>query len=157
MSRTNRINKMIKTSEKHINSGLIDNKTDYAIRFAKAIAESPNNKRIEENLTSFVMKSRHILVTSRNYDKLRSDNVEFAELGMGAHSEPLVKVKCNNEFYYFTVADPYGIYLCNEYLRSLNLNVDISFKNYNQYGMLLWRITELLKEKRFLTFKVSKS
>ncbi len=46
----------------------------------------------------------------------------------------------------FPVDTGFGLNICNDFLKSLNLGIDIKFENFCQYGQLMWDITFLLEE-----------
>lgn len=71
------------------------------------------------------------------------------ELKKSKDDEPIVSIWKENksheiEFEHFYLTSGFGIYCCNEFLRSLHTGLDINFVNFTQYYNLLYVINTYL-------------
>lgn len=83
------------------------------------------------------------------------NNIVKMELVPDKKHDPMVSVGVDNDgslqFYNFPAIKGYQIHSINEFLKSLNLDVEIQFKTYVEYGALLNQCMNLIKAKRKAT------
>lgn len=149
MSRTKRIEKKVAYLGHYIESAACRNKTDYALTLARKIA-GLDNKALEAYLDECIADSRRIPVDYRTGAVPKADRVEYVMLMPDHDGKPVVEVKQDNIFYYFPLTNGFQVHICNEFLRSLDLGIDIHFKSFLQYGNMLMECSELLRKKKAL-------
>jgi len=149
MSRTKRIEKKVAYLGQYIESAACRNKTDYALTLAKKIAVL-NNKALEAYLDECIADSRRILVDYRTGAVPTADGVEYVMLMPDHEGKPVVEVKQGSRFYYFPLTNGFQVHICNGFLRSLDLGIDIHFESYLQYGNMLMECSELLEKRKAL-------
>lgn len=66
-------------------------------------------------------------------------------------NEPVMLVSDDNITYEFPLCTAEQIHVCNQFLRSLKLSIDIKFQNYKQYSELLDHIFSKINEQQKVT------
>lgn len=150
MSRTKRIERKVAYLGNRIEEMTGREKVDFALDLAKEIAVAPNKAALEDVLDDYIYVARHVTITYRNRDLVKPQEVEYIMLVPGIQRKPAAEVKQGNQFFYFPLTTGFEIHNCNEFLRSLGLDVNVRFETYLQYEKMLFMITELLKKRKAL-------
>lgn len=150
MSRTKRIEKKVAYLGNHIEEMTGREKIDFALDLAKEIAVAPDRAALEDVLDDYIHATRHVTITCRNRDLVKPQEVECIMLVPGRQGKPTAEVKQGNQFFHFPLTTGFEIHNCNEFLRSLGLDVNVHFETYLQYGEMLFTVTELLKKRKAL-------
>jgi len=77
------------------------------------------------------------------------------ELTPDNNENPCVRVFTWEKLYEFPLVTSMQIHVFNEFLRSLDLGIEIEFKGYAQYGELLNECWEMLAMERTITYETS--
>ena len=95
--------------------------------------------------------SNYTVANSNNIRNINPDMIKQMQLMPDQNGDPMMHVQVANseefESYGFPLTKGFQIHFCNEFLRSLNLGIDIMFKTYIQYGFLIWNCFDLLQQK----------
>lgn len=148
MSRTKRIERKVAYLGNRIEEMTGSEKVDFALELAKKIAVAPNKAALEDVLDDYINESHHVIITYGNRRLVKPEGVDYVMLVPGRRGKPTAEVKRGNKFFYFPLTTGIEIHICNEFLRSLGLGIDIHFETYLQYGMMLLKCSELLEKKK---------
>lgn len=148
MSRTKRIERKVAYLGNRIEEMTGREKVDFALDLAKKIAVAPDKAALEDVLDDYIHEARCVTITYSNRDLVKPQGVEYVVLVPGRQGKPTAEVKQGNQFFYFPLTTGFEIHNCNEFLRSLGLDVNVHFETYLQYGKMLFAITELLKKRK---------
>lgn len=62
--------------------------------------------------------------------------------------DPVVVVTCKaDQVHEMPLQKGHQIYICNEFLRSLDLGINVEFEGYSQYGLLIMECAEALEQR----------
>ena len=148
MSRTKRIERKVAYLGNRIEEMTGREKVDFALDLAKKIAVTPDKAALEDVLDDYIHEARCVTITYSNRDLVEPHGVEYVVLVPGRQGKPTAEVKQGNQFFHFLLTTGFEIHNCNEFLRSLGLDVNVRFETYLQYGKMLFTITELLKKRK---------
>lgn len=148
MSRTKRIERKVAYLGNRIEEMTGREKVDFALNLAKKIAVAPDKAALEDVLDDYIHEARCVTITYSNRDLVKPHEVEYVVLVPGRQGKPTAEVKQDNQFFHFPLTTGFEIHNCNEFLRSLGLDMNIHFETYLQYGKMLFTITELLENEK---------
>lgn len=140
MSRVKRMERKLAYLDKHFKNM----STDDIMGFIRKFALAPDKMTAEMVLDDYVDKTHHTFITRHNIHLIDPQQIDYVQLNRDAQGEPVTKIKQGNRYFYFPLSTGHEIYVCNEFLRSLNVGVNIHYKNYSQYGEMLFEITKCL-------------
>lgn len=126
---------------------------DTRIVLAEKMAVAPNPKALEQIMDDFIAVMHRVTVdTLEAAQQIPVQNVHQMELAPDISGEPVMQVQCwdgvNPTYFEFPLTTGFEVNRSNEFLRSLDLGVDICFETFCQYAQLIWECSDLLKEKQ---------
>ncbi len=153
MSRTERIERKVSYITNLIEKAQGDikpwEKLDFALDLVKEISGTSNKAALDECLDDFINEARHTII--RHFETLRRlvnpEKIEWLKLVPNIHVKPVVEVKQGENFFYFPLVDGGDWWFCKDFLRSLDVDVDIHFENYSECAILLEKINNVLRER----------
>lgn len=85
--------------------------------------------------------------------KISADIIESIILEPDHEMKPIMNVYWKNDcektnVYGFPLISGFGIHIANEFLRSLNLGIEIEFEDFTQYGKLIMECAEALESRK---------
>ena len=104
--------------------------------------------RIAEYFGKTIEELFYTVITYCNSDMIKPEKVEGVCPYSDSEGKPIVLVKQGDDVLCFPMTRWYEIYKFNEFLRSLDLGVNVYFKSYLQYFDLIMKVDKLLASKR---------
>ncbi len=73
-----------------------------------------------------------------NNMRIQVENIKGMEVVANENGDPIVAVTCKDgQEHQFPISKSNQIHICNEFLRSLDLGIEIEFNSFTQYGSLI--------------------
>lgn len=128
---------------------------DTRLGLAEQICKAAGKNELESICDDFIDRMGHVIIGSHNVNNIKLHNIVNMELVPDKNGNPIMSIwnKAYNGlmFYDFPLCKGFEVHTCNEFLRSLELDIDICFETYCQYGQLIENCFGLLKEKQKAT------
>ncbi|MCC8077599.1 MAG: hypothetical protein LIO60_04515 [Oscillospiraceae bacterium] len=77
----------------------------------------------------------------------KHETVIRVELIKTVNGDPAVYILSTDGVFLHTITNGFAIYHCNEFFKGFGFDINVKFETYGQYGMLIWKINELIKKK----------
>lgn len=126
---------------------------DTCLDLAEKMAVAPTPEELEQIMDDFIATMPRVTVdTLEAAQQIPVQNVHRMELAPDISGEPVMQVQCwdgvNPTYFEFPLTTGFEVNRSNDFLRSLDLGVDICFETYCQYQQLIWECSDLLKAKQ---------
>lgn len=126
------------------------------IELMEKLSTAKNDEEIEaifDHFMKFKGYMGNVLIKITNLDKTHLINISRMEIAPDYSGNPVMQVtEVVNHYetvlYWFPLKNGLDIHLCNVFLRSLNLGINIRFENYRQYGELIHQCSTLLDARK---------
>lgn len=95
-------------------------------------------------IKAVISKPEVIIKTKKGFNGIKQEDIKSMEVYYGNGVKMIVET--SDKKYIFRLNDCIEIFICNEYLRTLNLKkpVEVTFNNYYEYGEMIQEIFENL-------------
>lgn len=88
---------------------------------------------------------KQIIVVPWETPQIDTAKIQSLLLWKDGNGEPCMRAETETEEHIFPLTRGVEIHNCDNFLRSLDLGIDVHFEKYTQYGMLIWECSELLE------------
>ena len=81
----------------------------------------------------------------RQLSNIKPHRIMAMLMSKDSKNRPQMAVVYDSDIYHFPLCDGWQIHCCNEFLRSLDTNIEIEFNTYRQYAELIENVFQNIK------------